>query len=215
MHLLFDLDGTLIDSQPGILNCFRHALEAHDLKVPADEEFLRCIGPPIRDSITQLLEAPTDALVDSVLAKYRERYTEVGLFECELYPGIETTLRDLQGHGHTLHVATSKAEIYAQRIIEHFGLPPLLASVNGSGLDGSRSNKAELVRHILRSQTIAPEQAVMIGDRSHDMIGAAANGIPSIGALWGYGSGRELMESGATLCARIPGLLPDLIATLG
>jgi phosphoglycolate phosphatase len=214
MHLLFDLDGTLTDSKPGILNCIQHAMSSHSLAVPRHEELGWCIGPPLRETLTRLLGDDAHGLLDPVLATYRERYSSIGLFENEIYPEIVETLSVLRDQGHTMYVATSKVEVYAQRIIDHFGLAEFFVSVNGSGMDGSRANKAILIAHVMQSHDIAPTETVMIGDREHDMIGAKANDIPAIGALWGYGSGRELMESGATLCARVPHLLPELIASL-
>ena len=215
MHLLFDLDGTLTDSKPGILNCIRHPLSTHGLPVPEAEELSWCIGPPLRETLSRLVGPGSQALLDPVLVTYRERYSSIGLFENEVYPDIVDTLHILRGQGHTLHVATSKVEVYAKRIITHFGMDEHFVSVNGSEMDGTRANKAQLIKHILHCQKIEASNVVMIGDREHDMIGAAANAIPAIGALWGYGSGRELMESGATLCARVPRLLPELITSLG
>lgn len=214
MHLLFDLDGTLTDSKPGILNCIEHAMSSHGLAVPRHEELGWCIGPPLRETLARLLGDDAPDRLEPVLATYRERYSEISLFENEVYPDIVETLSVLRGQGHTMYVATSKVEVYAQRIIEHFGLAEFFVSVNGSGMDGSRANKAILIAHVMRRHGIDPAETVMIGDREHDMIGAKANAIPAIGALWGYGSGRELMESGATLCARVPHLLPELIASL-
>lgn len=214
MHLLFDLDGTLTDSRRGIFNCLRHALTAHGLPMPPEDGLLWCIGPPIQESLRKLIGPDAQELFESVLISYRERYASIGLFENELYPDIVEALEDARSRGHTLHVATSKAEVYAKRIIPHFGLDEYFTSVTGSELDGTRADKAEVIAHILKREGIDPKQAIMIGDREHDMIGANKNGIPAIGALWGYGSGRELIESGATLCARTPRLLADLIASL-
>jgi phosphoglycolate phosphatase len=214
MHLLFDLDGTLADSRPGIIACIQHALAENGLIVPAAESLLWCIGPPLLESFRKLVDPDAQHLFEPAVAKYRERYTAGGIFECEIYPEIETTLAQLHGMGHTLHVATSKVEIYAKRIIGHFDFGKYFTSVNGSELDGTRANKAELIAHILQQQNIAANDVVMIGDREHDMIGAAKNGIPAIGALWGYGTGGELIGSGATLCARVPHLLPELIGSL-
>ncbi|MES2922051.1 MAG: HAD hydrolase-like protein [Verrucomicrobiota bacterium] len=214
MHLLFDLDGTLADSRPGIIACIQHSLKENGLTVPAADELLWCIGPPLLETFKKLVSPDAAHLFEPAIGKYRDRYSAIGIFECEVYPGVESILTEFHALGHTLHVATSKAEIYAKRIIEHFGLGKYFASVNGSGLDGTRANKSELIEYILQQQNIAPMDAVMIGDREHDMIGAKANGIPAIGALWGYGTGGELMESGATLCARVPQLLPELIESL-
>ena len=214
MHLLFDLDGTLTDSRPGIINCIQHALAENGLTAPSAENLLWCIGPPLLASLKTLVGPASPELFEPVVEKYRERYGAVGLFENEVYPEIEDTLAKLLGLGHTLHVATSKAEIYAKPIIEHFGLNKYFVSVNGSELDGVRANKVELIAHILEREGISPTDVIMIGDREHDMIGAKANGIRAIGVLWGYGTGGELMESGATLCARVPHLLPELIGSL-
>jgi phosphoglycolate phosphatase len=214
MHILFDLDGTLTDSRPGIINSIRHSLAENQLTVPDADTLLWCIGPPILESFTKLVGPEFPHLFDPAIAKYRERYSEIGIFENEVYPEIVSTLTTLQQAGHTLHVATSKAEIYAKRIITHYDLDRFFTSVNGSELDGTRANKAELIAHVLQQQNISPGDAVMIGDREHDMIGATKNGVPAIGALWGYGTGKELIESGATLCARVPHLLPEMIASL-
>lgn len=213
-HLLFDLDGTLTDSRPGIFNCFHHALDENGLTLPPDADLLWCIGPPIQESLKRLIGPDSQHLFEPTLMKYRERYGTIGLFENSIYPDIEDALIETRRLGYTLHVATSKPQVFAKRIITHFGLDSYFASVNGSELDGTRTNKAELIAHVLSQQQIDPARAVMIGDRQHDMIGAAKNGIPAIGALWGYGTGAELMESGATLCARTPRLLSELAVTL-
>lgn len=214
MHLLFDLDGTLTDSRPGIINCIQHALAENGLPVPPAEELLWCVGPPLMESLRKLVGPDAPWLFEATLVTYRERYGAVGLFENAVYPDIERTLIELAGLGHTLHVATSKAEIYAKQIIEHFGLGEYFVSVNGSELDGTRANKADLIAHILEREKIPASAVVMIGDREHDMIGAAKNSIPAIGVLWGYGSGGELMQAGATLCARVPRLLAEMIDSL-
>lgn len=213
MQLLFDLDGTLTDSRPGIILSIQHSLAETGLQVPAAEDLLWCIGPPILETFRKLVAEAPEQFEPAVL-KYRERYGAVGLFENELYPGIPETLAELRDLGHVLHVATSKAEIYARPVIEHFGLGPYFASVNGSELDGTRANKADLIAHILQQERISPADALMIGDRSHDMIGATANGVTGIGALWGYGTGSELMKSGASYCVRIPRLLPEIVSSL-
>lgn len=214
MHILFDLDGTLVDSRPGIFNSIRYSLKEHQLPVPAAEELLWCIGPPILESFAKLVGPDSPHLFESAVVKYREQYSATGIFECEVFPEIMETLAALHQQGHTMHVATSKAEVYAKRIITHFDMDRFFASVNGSGLDGTRANKAELIAHILEEQEISRNDVVMIGDREHDMIGAVKNGIPVIGALWGYGTGKELMENGATLCARVPHLLLEMVGSL-
>ncbi|RYG97323.1 MAG: HAD family hydrolase [Alphaproteobacteria bacterium] len=165
MHILFDLDGTLVDSRPGIFNCIRYSMEHHKLPVPAAEDLLWCIGPPILESFAKLVGPDSPHLFEPAVVKYRERYSAIGIFECEVFPEILQTLEKLQQQGHTMHVATSKAEIYAKRIITHFEMDRFFASVNGSELDGTRANKAELIAHILEQQNIPREEVLMIGDR--------------------------------------------------
>jgi len=207
MHLLFDLDGTLTDSRPGIITSIQYALTESGLQVPPAENLLWCIGPPILESFKTLVGPEAPDLFEPTVHRYRQRYGDTGLFESELYPGIEEALMELTSLGHTLHVATSKAAVFAVRIITHFGLDKYFVSVNGSELDGTRADKGELIAHILEQQGISPEDTIMIGDRKHDMIGAAKNDIPGIGVLWGYGNGAELMGAGAKACVRVPMLL--------
>ncbi|MES2659240.1 MAG: HAD hydrolase-like protein [Verrucomicrobiota bacterium] len=209
MHILLDLDGTLTDSRPGIITSLQHALAENGLPFPAADDLLWCIGPPILESVQKLVGLDSPHLFEPTVLKYRERYSAVGLFENEVYPDIENVLIELREIGHTLHVATSKPEIYAKRIIDHFGLDKYFATVNGSELDGTRANKADLIAHILERENIALTDVVMVGDREHDTIGARKNGIPAIGVLWGYGTGAELMGSGAIACVRTPRLLAD------
>lgn len=211
MHLLFDLDGTLTDSQSGIIRSLRHALTENSLPAPAADTLRWVIGPPILKTIAKLVGEDSSDLFDSVVSSYRERYGRIGLFENEVYPEIETALAGLADSGHVLHVATSKATVYAARIIEHFQLAQYFRTVDGSELDGTRADKTSLIAHILEREGIAPADAIMIGDREHDMIGTTANGVPGIGVLWGYGSEEELTSAGAFACIRSPRDLAETI----
>lgn len=203
MHLLFDLDGTLTDSRPGIIGSIQHALAENDFPIPAKDELNWFIGPPILESFRTITrEHPY--LFDATVTSYRDRYGRLGLFENSVYPGIESLLGELQSRGHTLHVATSKAGVYAAPIIARYGLDRYFKSVHGSELDGTRADKSELIAHVLRSENIRPEKALMIGDRRHDMVGARNNSLPAIGVLWGYGSEEELREAGAFDCVSLP-----------
>ena len=214
MHLLFDLDGTLIDSRSGIITCIQHALGKLELPVPPAAELLWCVGPPLLESLSKLVSPERHDQFEPLVEIYRQQYSETGIYDCSVYPGMIDTLTELSSLGHSLYVATSKAEIYARRIIDHFDLAPFFLSVNGSELDGTRANKAELIAHILQLHQIPPNDAAMIGDREHDMIGASKCGIPAIGVLWGYGTGAELMNSRARACVRIPSLLPESLAAV-
>jgi phosphoglycolate phosphatase len=214
MRLLIDLDGTLTDPFPGITRCIQHALTALGRASPPAESLRWCIGPPLKESLVTLLGPREEHLADAAVAKYRERFGSVGLFENALYPEIESTLDQLMKGGHNLSVATSKATVFADRIIDHFGLRKYFRSVDGSELDGARSNKADLIAHILKRDAISPTDAIMIGDREHDIIGARRNGVKGIGVLWGYGSREELEAAGAYTCIASPMELPEAAKVL-
>jgi phosphoglycolate phosphatase len=197
MNLLFDLDGTLTDPYPGITRCIAYALEKLGRPAPPPESLKWCIGPPLKQSLSKLLATEDNALLQLAVGLYRERYGSVGLFENDLCQGIGDMLDALGNMEHTLYVATAKPQIYAARIIDHFGLRPYFKSIYGSELDGTRSDKKRLLGHVLKRESIRPSDAVMIGDRRHDMLGAAANGVYAVGVQWGYGSKEELKASGA------------------
>ncbi|MBA4029691.1 MAG: HAD family hydrolase [Planctomyces sp.] len=211
MHFLFDLDGTLTNPFQGITGCIQYALSELGHSPPPREELRWCIGPPLRSSFAEILSTNDPGHLDECLAKYRERFSTIGLYENRLIDGMVDVLNSLQGERRHLWVATSKPSVYARRIIEHFGLAPYFQSIHGSELDGTRTNKVELIAHLLRTEGISPSDAVMIGDREHDVIGAKANGLPVIGVLWGYGSHEELVASGADEICETPAELRHLL----
>jgi phosphoglycolate phosphatase len=213
MHtIFFDLDGTLTNPKPGITRSIQYALSKLGQAVPHEDELTWCIGPPLHASLKTL--TGSDELADRALLLYRERFAEIGLFENETYGGIEDTLAALAATRERMFVATSKPAIYASRIIDHFGLRRYFADVFGSELDGTRVDKGELLRYALGIAKVDPRTAVMIGDRSHDVVGARKNGMTAIGVTYGYGSEDELREAGAHhICAAHPDLL-DRCATL-
>ena len=214
MHLLFDLDGTLTDPFPGIIKSIQHALVALDHPAPPDNDLRWCIGPPLRQVFATLLDTRDTSLIESAVLKYRDRFGTVGLFENDLYPGIETALAELKRSDHTLGVATSKPAVFAVRIIEHFGLKPYFRSIDGSEMDGTRADKTSLIAYILKRDAIAPADTIMIGDREYDMIGARQNGVAALGVLWGYGSRAELEAAGAFACITSPQELPTALAQI-
>jgi phosphoglycolate phosphatase len=207
--VFFDLDGTLTDPKIGITGSIQYALEKLNLPVPTQDELTWCIGPPLRTSFVALLGGEEGA--DRAVALYRERFGDVGLFENALYAGIEETLTTLTASGRKLFVATSKAHVYADRIIDHFGLRKYFGHVFGAELDGTRGDKSDLLRYALEKTSTDPARAIMIGDRKHDVIGAANNGMPTIGVLYGYGSREELTKAGAAHLCATPGEIPGLI----
>ena len=176
MHILFDLDGTLTDPFEGITKSIAHAMATLGKDQPDRENLRWCIGPPLKNSLRTLLGTDNDDLAERALSLYRERFSSVGLFENTVYPGIREVLDALMGKGHSLYIATSKPKIYADRIVDHFELKRCFQQIYGSELDGTRNDKAELIAHVLEQEAIAPSDAVMVGDRRHDMIGAIANG---------------------------------------
>jgi phosphoglycolate phosphatase len=208
--VFFDLDGTLTDPKIGITASIQYALEKLNLPVPTQDELTWCIGPPLRTSFVALLGGEEHA--DRAVALYRERFGDVGLFENTLYAGIEETLTAVAASGRKLFVATSKAHVYADRIIDHFGLRKYFAHVFGPELDGTHADKSDLLRYALEKTSTDPAHAIMIGDRKHDVIGAANNGMPTIGVLYGYGSREELTKAGAAHLCKSPGEIPGLIA---
>lgn len=205
----FDLDGTLTDPKPGITRSIQYALGRLGREVPAEDELTWCIGPPLHASLKELLG--TDDLVERAVSLYRERFADIGLFENTVYPGVEDTLSAVAGSGRRLFVATSKAVVYAERIIDHFKLRIYFERVFGSELDGTRSNKTDLLGYALKTTSVDPSQAIMIGDRSHDMIGARNNKMTAVGVLYGYGSKQELLDAGAHHICATPQGLPGLV----
>jgi phosphoglycolate phosphatase len=207
--IYFDLDGTLTDPKIGITRSIQYALQKLDLLVPSQDELTWCIGPPLRDSFVIMLGG--DKHADLAVSLYRERFGDVGLYENSLYPGIKDVLTTLDRAGRRMFVATSKAAVFAVRIIDHFGLTGHFERVFGAELDGTRVHKTDLLAHALETSGVKASQALMIGDRSHDMIGAKNNGIDAIGVLYGYGSQEELIAAGASHVCATPQAVLDHI----
>jgi phosphoglycolate phosphatase len=201
--LLFDLDGTLTDPRQGIERSIRHAMQVLGTPLDPATDLRWCIGPPLLGSLEQLLGPERKALATQALAAYRERYGTRGMLDNKLYPGIGEALAELAGR-YELYVATSKPHVFAQAILDNFGLSVHFKAVYGSELDGTRSDKGELIAWLLGQEGLDPAHCRMIGDRSHDMVGAAKNGLPGIGALWGYGDAEELRAAGAVALLQRP-----------
>ncbi|WP_394922968.1 HAD family hydrolase [uncultured Robinsoniella sp.] len=196
-YLLFDLDGTLTDPQEGITNSVAYALSKYGIHVEDRTSLNKFIGPPLKDSFMEYYGFPK-AQAEEAVWKYREYFNEDGIFENKVYPGIPKMLQRLKEQGKILIVATSKPTVYAKRILERFELIQYFEDVQGSEMDGSRTKKDEVIRYALEQNKISDKaQAVMIGDREHDIIGACKCGLDSIGVLFGYGSRKELEDCGA------------------
>ena len=197
MELLFDLDGTLTDSSVGITLCLQHAIVRMGGQPPPAHELTRFIGPPLRSTFCELLATEDPVRLAAAIDHYRERFAGVGMFENAVYADVPPALDTLRARGHRLWVVTSKPEVYARTIVAHFGLEHHFAGMYGSELSGERTDKGDLIAHVLERQRLAREQVWMIGDRAHDVIGGRRNGVRTMGVLWGYGSETELREAGA------------------
>ena len=199
--VLFDLDGTLTDSAPGITNSVQRAL-AHFGIHEEPGNLLRFIGPPLNESLPEYYGFTPEQTAEAVTV-FREYFVEKGWLENAPYPGIPELLRDLKAAGLQLMVATSKPEVQAVRVLEHFDLMGYFTRVCGAPAgneDGAR--KADVVRRAL--QFSEPSSTIMVGDRKYDILGARENGLPCIGVLYGYGSREELSAAGASFIAEAP-----------
>jgi phosphoglycolate phosphatase len=202
----------LTDPFKGIARCIEHALSELGLPVPDKHALRPWIGPPLLESFAAWFEyLGVSASPRQALALYRERFAGTGLYENEVYPGIPDVLRQLSDHGYRLILATAKPGVFARPIVDHFGLDRWLAGVYGSELDGRRTDKVELLQFILEREALEPGQCVMIGDREHDMRAARYHGMGAIGVLWGYGSDRELLDSGADRLVTEPQQLTTIL----
>lgn len=201
--IFLDLDGTLTDPKDGIVRSFRYALERLDAEPPHDDVLAACIGPPLLESFKALVG---EARAREGVRLYRERFADVGWKENVPYAGIGDALERLAVTGAAMYVATSKALVYAQRIVEHFDLGAYFERVFGAELDGTRSRKADLLEYAL-DETAASRSSIMVGDREHDVIGARANGLRAVGVTYGYGTRAELVNAGAELIVETPGEL--------
>lgn len=208
--VLFDLDGTVINSRNGIFNSIKYALTAMGRKIPEDNKLNLFIGPPIVDGFMMVADMSRDDAVKAV-ELYREYYSPHGYLECEVYDGIPKAMKDLKESGYTLGIATSKPACFTEKILEHFNLAQYIDFLSGATLDGSLSKKEDIVRVALDHLGADIKTAVLVGDRHYDVEGAKANGIRCIGALWGFGSLSELSDAGAEAMASNPQELCKII----
>lgn len=202
-HVLLDLDGTLSASAPGITLTLHEALLSEGFDSPGVDALHAFVGPPF-EQVLPGLGVPEDR-VWSVIDRYRDRYDRVGLFETSSYDGVPEMLDALRDAGVTLAVATSKPEVTATRVIEHFGWTDRFAVIAGATFGAERRTKAAVIEHALDALgTTAGSHVVMVGDREHDVLGARAHGLDCIGVRWGYAPNDELETAGATAVAEHP-----------
>lgn len=198
--VLFDLDGTLTDPGQGITNSVAYALKKFGIEVEDKKELYKFIGPPLHDSFRKYYGF-SDEEAETAIVYYREYFRDTGIFENEVYAGIETLLEKIKASGRKIILATSKPEEFAVRILVHFGLDKYFDCMAGATMDSSRSKKGDVIAYALRESSCDAENAVMVGDRLHDILGAKENGLDSIGVLFGYGSREELENAGADYIA--------------
>lgn len=194
-NLLFDLDGTLTDPKVGITSGIRHALARLEVEVPHADDLHEWIGPPLKSQFGKFLNSIDDALLDEAVAHYRSYFSVTGLYENTVYDGVDQVLATLKNHGFRIFLATSKPRVFAERILDHFGLGRYFDHIHGSELDGRLVDKRDLVRHILETEHLDPAETLIIGDREHDVIGGKANGIFTVSITYGYGSSEELQAA--------------------
>jgi phosphoglycolate phosphatase len=195
--VLLDLDGTLIDSQPGILASCLAALRALGHEPDENLDIKRFIGPPLEDIMRVLLQSYGDDRIDEAVAAYRRHYGDIGLLGSEPYPGIGDSLKAMQQAGLRVYLATSKRETFASRILDHLEFATYFDGIHGSVPGGALDHKPELLAHILSKHDISTSHSLMVGDRQHDISGAHAVGMRGLGVLWGYGTRDELETAGA------------------
>jgi phosphoglycolate phosphatase len=199
---IFDLDGTLLDSFEGITRCYRHAVVALERPAPTLDDLRPCIGMPMRDNFRRLLATDDPALVERAVAAFRARYDPVGWTEARVFPGVVEMLDALRAKDLRLHVATVKPQVFADRMISHFGLAERFDSVLGATLDGSLDEKARLLAHLLSRERLDPASACYVGDRALDVRAARSHGLLPVAVAWGYGPREELTSANPShLCA--------------
>lgn len=202
--ILFDLDGTLTDSGPGIRNAVQHALKKYGICETDTAALNRFIGPPLYDSFIRFYGIPQD---QAKLGEdyFREYYRDKGIFENSVYDGIPQCLEKLKNSGFLLFIATSKPDFMAEKVVNHFGIKKYFDAISGADIEHGITSKKDVIKLLFeRRSDVQPSDCVMVGDREHDVIGAAHFGIPCVGVLWGYGSEDEFRNSGAEHTVKTP-----------
>ncbi len=195
-NILFDLDGTLTDPKEGITKSVEYALNYLGIHVEKLDDLINFIGPPLWESF-KVFYGFDDEKANTAVAKYRERFSDVGIYENAVYEGIADMLYKLKTDGFRLAVATSKPAVYAKKIVEHFGLDSYFEMIAGSELDGTRVKKDEVISYALEALDMKADETIMVGDRKHDIQGAKLNNMRNVGVLFGYGDREEFEAAGA------------------
>ena len=210
-HVIFDVDGTLIDPWIGMTQSVAYAFAKLGRSFHPDSTLRILVGPPLKNCFEELLQTHDETLISEALRLYRERFAAVGISECRLYDGVSEMLEVLS-HSQHLYVATARLHHLAEMVLEHFGITKYFHGVYGTGPEGKFDDKADQLSHIVGTHKLDPEKCVMIGDRKHDVIAARANNIHAIAVTYGYGSAQELSAAGAHYLAANPQGVCELLA---
>ena len=209
--ILFDLDGTLTDSGLGITMSVQYALSKFDIAVDTLDELTPFIGPPLQQSFMDFFALTAEQSLEAI-QYYREYFSTNGIFENRVYEGIPELLNTLVTNDATLAIATAKPTVFAEKIIDHFKLSHYFKTIVGSTLDHTRTAKKDIIAHAMHVLGCDTATTVMIGDRTHDIVGAQKNNIASVGVLYGYGSAEELtMAAPNTIVENVPQLSSVLV----
>ncbi len=195
-NLLFDLDGTLTDSQEGVIKCFQFTIMELRQAHCSESELKNLIGVPIRSIFQKLLESDDNDLINKAISIYRERFSEIGIVENKVYPGIADLLAFLRKNSYRLWIVTLKNEADAKKIVRYFSFDKLIQGVYGPDLDEYPDNKSQLIKSVLTDFKLVPSETVMIGDREEDVFAGKSNQTMTIGVTYGYGTEDEITNSG-------------------
>lgn len=209
--VLFDLDGTIIDSRQGIISTLHHVIAELGHRPDFTVDLTWVVGPPLSELMAHVLEYYGEYRVDEGIALYRARYQAAGRFDTPVFPGMARLLRDLARSPVRIYTATSKPAFLARDILQTHGLDDCFDRICGAHDDDSGGEKPEMIARIMKENHLDPALTLMIGDRKFDIHGAHANRLRSVGALWGYGGERELTEAGSDLLISHPQELGDAI----
>lgn len=212
-YMFFDLDGTLTNPAEGITNSVAHALKYYGISVSDKTQLYKFIGPPLAQSFSEFYGFSPDKAKEAV-DKYREYFADNGIFENKVYDYIPEVLSKLKKAGFSIAMATSKPEVFAKRIADKFELTQYFDFIGGSLLDNSRTDKGEVIEYVLSSLKADREKTIMVGDRSHDILGAKKCSVKSVGVLYGFGNREELEKAGADYIAETPTQLGNLLLSL-
>ncbi|MEI7238282.1 HAD hydrolase-like protein [Pectobacterium brasiliense] len=211
MNIIFDLDGTIIDSVPGIKDSLIYAIREQGHMIDDDIDISSLIGPPMSNIVKTLLEPYADERVEETIKIYRAHYGQYGLYNSQIYEGVLLMLDKLKQSGNKLFIATSKRQLFAEKILGEMGISTLFSDIIGTPADGSMDDKSKLLAYLITKHEVEPSRSIMVGDRKDDIIGARDNHLSSIGVLWGYGTYDELSTHQADYLCDQPDKLCDVI----